>query len=177
MFGSSSSFSASHVHAHTLFFVIVDKPCSRPTTFLSSLFACHVYELVRSRFWGFKRAPTLCRFSKYLPASARPQCEIACVQDTKCVGFTMADPSGPSSIGCWIYHNVSALSNATGFRDGDWYEDPPLFVVPTLTLEKDGGLTPICRQRHVCEHRAPAHSYSTCMPMKCLVPTPVMRAV
>jgi hypothetical protein len=31
-------------------------------------------------------------------------------------------------------------------------EDPPLFVMPALTLENDGGCTPFCKQRRFCEH-------------------------
>ena len=50
-------------------------------------------------------------------------CAAVCIADAECGGFTMANPSGPDSSTCWIYHRPSdtPTSNGTGFRDGDWY--------------------------------------------------------
>ena len=50
-------------------------------------------------------------------------CAAVCIADVECGGFTMANPSGPDSSTCWIYHRPSdtPTSNGTGFRDGDWY--------------------------------------------------------
>ena len=49
-------------------------------------------------------------------------CEAACLADALCSGASTehAKPLGK----CWLYHNVSAVSNGTlaGFSDGDWYQ-------------------------------------------------------
>jgi hypothetical protein len=60
-------------------------------------------------------------YNRSLPGTPRPACEAACVGDVLCSGFSMVDPSGPDAKGCWIYHNVTQLSNASGDADGDWY--------------------------------------------------------
>lgn len=59
-------------------------------------------------------------------------CEAVCVSDRLCSGVTTlhAKPSGR----CWLYHNVSAVSNGTGFSDGDWYEK--------ITPQPEGCATP-----------------------------------
>ena len=58
-------------------------------------------------------------------------CEAACVADPLCAGVSTvhALPHGK----CWLYHHVSAVSNGTGFSDGDWYEKaapPPAGCAP-----------------------------------------------
>jgi hypothetical protein len=58
-------------------------------------------------------------------------CEAACVVDPLCAGVSTqhAKPEGS----CWLYHNVTAISNGTGFRDGDWREKitpPPAGCTP-----------------------------------------------
>lgn len=50
---------------------------------------------------------------------SRASCEQVSLADPLSAGFSMAHDS-PSSQ-CWLYHNVSAISNSTGFQDGDFY--------------------------------------------------------
>jgi hypothetical protein len=57
-------------------------------------------------------------FKKML-TSTREQCEIASLADPLSAGFSMEH--GDPSRRCWIYHNVSALGNGSGFEDGDFY--------------------------------------------------------
>jgi hypothetical protein len=57
-------------------------------------------------------------FIRKLPGSKK-SCEQVSLADPLSQGFSMVHAS-PGS-GCWLYHNVSAVSNGTGFQDGDFY--------------------------------------------------------
>jgi hypothetical protein len=69
----------------------------------------------------------------------------------KALDSTMSLPD----VGDYVSHMRSARSAV--------YEGPPLFVnsMPALTLENNDASTPVCKQRCVCEHRAPAHPCAT----------------
>ena len=65
----------------------------------------------------------------------RDECATLCLADNDCGGFTMSNPSGPSSKDCYIFHRppTTPISNGTGFRDVDWYQrqiDEPLCDSP-----------------------------------------------
>ena len=55
---------------------------------------------------------------------------------------SLATFAGPASVGCWLYHNVTALSNQTANHDGDYYRR---VAAPTTgcMLPKPNGLVSI----------------------------------
>ena len=88
---------------------------------------------------------------KALTGVTRDGCEQASLADPLSAGFSMlAGHRTDKPDRCWLYHNVSAVSNGSGFRNGDWYSkivpSPTGCAAPPSPAAGDGSGFPVADQ-------------------------------